>query len=168
MMERMSSHIARSAAFTMPKLPPAYESLAVMDRMSSNIAKLAWNPGVTAGRFSARSPLVTSIQPLAAYSAKILCLFVDECAALRKTYLGACASLRGRLPDYARHFGVSLREAIMHLIRQRAPYTAVRRWTDRPDDFGANGHPTRKARAAYIYPRTLGKLVSPGVRSSGR
>jgi hypothetical protein len=69
---------------------------------------------------------------------------------LREMYLGAVSALEARLPDYGRHFGSSLREAIMHFLRRHAPDDAIRAWTKRPDYYDKHGRPTRRARAAFI------------------
>jgi hypothetical protein len=65
-------------------------------------------------------------------------------------YLGALSALHVRMPDYRRHFGSSLREAIMQFLRRLAPDDAIHAWNKRAEYYDRNGRPTRRARAAFI------------------
>src|SRR6185437_3668162 len=54
-------------------------------------------------------------------------------------------------PDHVRHFAISLRELLMHVIHQLAPDEDLARWPEAaPEDY-YNGRPTRRLRLRYIF-----------------
>jgi hypothetical protein len=68
---------------------------------------------------------------------------------LLKPYRGALAVLKRREPDYARHFTISVRELLTHVMHRLAPDSEVRKWTSRAEDYH-QGRPTRAARLRFI------------------
>jgi len=66
-------------------------------------------------------------------------------------YTGAIAVIGRPGPDHPRHFAVSLRELLTHLLHKLAPDDDLRTWDGaRPEDF-PNGRPTRQLRLRYIF-----------------
>ena len=62
---------------------------------------------------------------------------------------GARSALQSDNPDRIRHFAVSFRELLTHIIRALAPDESVKNWTSERSFFH-NNIPTRKARIFYI------------------
>lgn len=66
-------------------------------------------------------------------------------------YRGAAHVIDRGGPDYVRHFAVSLRELLTHVIHQLAPDDDLRLWPETtPDDYH-NRRPTRRLRLRYIF-----------------
>jgi len=68
---------------------------------------------------------------------------------LNDLWKGAKEALRSSNPDAVRHFSVSLRELITHVIHKLSPDEGIRRWSTSPEYYYQN-RPTRKARLLYI------------------
>jgi len=68
---------------------------------------------------------------------------------LIKLWRGATESLNSRNPDAVRHFAISLRELLTHVIHMLAPDNEVKNWSNLPEHF-KNNRPTRRARLLYI------------------
>lgn len=62
---------------------------------------------------------------------------------------GASEAFRSSSPDHLRHFSVSGRELIDHLLRTLADDEAIVSWSNNPRHFSDKG-PTRRARIEYI------------------
>lgn len=62
---------------------------------------------------------------------------------------GAKRALHSSNPDRVRHFAISLRELLTHVLHRLAPDDEVREWSTRPEHFSDN-RPTRMARLLYI------------------
>ena len=62
---------------------------------------------------------------------------------------GAKDALKSSNHDALRHFSVSLRELLTHVIHKLSPDASVSSWSNSPDHFH-NGRPTRKTRLLYI------------------
>lgn len=62
---------------------------------------------------------------------------------------GANDARKSSNPDRARHFSISARELLSHVLRLLAPDEEVRKWTKLPDHY-KDGKPTRKARLLFI------------------
>jgi hypothetical protein len=62
---------------------------------------------------------------------------------------GARDALKSGSRDALRHFSVSLRELLTHVIHRLAPDDRIVAWSTSPDDLH-NGRPTRRARLLYI------------------
>jgi hypothetical protein len=72
-------------------------------------------------------------------------------AHLVDTYRGAADVIHRGGPDHVRHFAVSLRELLTHLLHTLAPDDELRKWQlATPDDYH-NGRPTRRLRLRYIF-----------------
>ena len=65
-------------------------------------------------------------------------------------YDGAIDALESDRKDRTRHFAVSVRELIDHLLRQIASTEAVLQWDQDPQNLDSKGGPTRKARLRYL------------------
>jgi hypothetical protein len=74
---------------------------------------------------------------------------------LLKPYRGALAVLDRGEADYVRHFAVSLRELLTHLLHRLASDEEVRKWTSRAEDYH-KGRPTRAARLRFILRGQMG------------
>lgn len=68
---------------------------------------------------------------------------------LRAMWKGAVSTIDSNNPDKVRHFSISMRELITHVIHTLAPDKEIKEWTSEPDYFH-NNRPTRKARLSYI------------------
>jgi hypothetical protein len=68
---------------------------------------------------------------------------------LRKLWRGAKEAQRSSNPDAIRHFSISLRELLTHVIHRLSPDENIRRWSTAPEYYSQN-HPTRRARLLYI------------------
>ncbi len=68
---------------------------------------------------------------------------------LYKMWIGAKDALESKNPDRIRHFSISLRELMTHVLHSLAPTEQVKQWTKDPVHFH-QGKPTRKARILYI------------------
>jgi hypothetical protein len=62
---------------------------------------------------------------------------------------GALRALASDNPDRVRHFTVSYRELLTHVLHRLSPDEALRAWSSSPNDY-ANGKPTRDARLRFI------------------
>lgn len=72
-------------------------------------------------------------------------------AQLVDAYHGAATVIDRGGPDHVRHFAVSLRELLTHVIHQLAPDEELRGWPQAtPEDYH-NGRPTRRLRLRYIF-----------------
>lgn len=70
---------------------------------------------------------------------------------LIEAYRGAAGVIDRGGPDHVRHFAVSLRELLTHVIHQLAPDEELREWPEAtPEDYH-NGRPTRRLRLRYIF-----------------
>lgn len=82
---------------------------------------------------------------------------------------GARTAAYSNNPDRIRHVCVSLRELLGHALRQLAPDTAIRQWTQNPDHYHGD-KPTRRARLEYLYrgacEPNLSKLISVDIRAA--
>lgn len=65
-------------------------------------------------------------------------------------WIGASESIVKKQHDWARHFVISLRELLTHVIHLLAPDADIKKWNSAPE-FYVNGKPTRRARLSYIY-----------------
>lgn len=65
------------------------------------------------------------------------------------TLSGAELALSDRQDDWSRHFSVSSRELVTHLLWKLAPDDDVRAWTSE-ERYYHNGHPTRQARTDFV------------------
>jgi hypothetical protein len=70
---------------------------------------------------------------------------------LVETYRGAANVISRGGPDHVRHFAVSLRELLTHVIHQLAPDEELRSWSGATQDDYYNGRPTRRLRLRYIF-----------------
>lgn len=70
--------------------------------------------------------------------------------ALIPLWQGAISDLNLSGPDSGRHFSVSLRELLTHVIHFLAPDEAISQWTKDRNHFDKDGHPTRRTRILYI------------------
>jgi Predicted pPIWI-associating nuclease len=68
---------------------------------------------------------------------------------LRAMWNGAIAAIDSNNPDKTRHFSISMRELITHVIHTLAPDKDIKNWTNNVDYYH-NNRPTRKARLNYI------------------
>jgi hypothetical protein len=68
---------------------------------------------------------------------------------LMAMWKGAVSAIDSNNPDKVRHFSVSMRELITHVIHTLAPDNKIKEWTTDPVYFH-NKRPTRKARLNYI------------------
>jgi Predicted pPIWI-associating nuclease len=68
---------------------------------------------------------------------------------LYKMWIGAKDALQSKNPDRIRHFSISLRELMTHVLHSLAPTDQVKGWTKDPLHYH-EGKPTRKARILYI------------------
>lgn len=68
---------------------------------------------------------------------------------LLKMFYGAIEVLESKNPDRIRHFSISIRELLTHVLHILAPDNKVKSWTNCADHFH-NGKLTRKARILYI------------------
>lgn len=64
-------------------------------------------------------------------------------------WLGAKKALESRNPDRVRHFSISIRELITHVLNTLAPNNEVKKWSTSEEHLH-EGKPTRKARILYI------------------
>lgn len=72
-------------------------------------------------------------------------------AQLVDTYRGAANAIDRGGPDHVRHFAVSLRELLTHVMHQLAPDEELRGWPQvTPEDYH-DGRPTRRLRLRYIF-----------------
>lgn len=82
---------------------------------------------------------------------------------------GARTAAYSNNPDRIRHVCVSLRELLGHALRQLAPDTAIRQWTQNPTHYHDN-RPTRRARLEYLYrgvcEPALSKLIMLDIRAA--
>lgn len=82
---------------------------------------------------------------------------------------GARTAAYSNNPDRIRHVCVSLRELLGHALRQLAPDTAIRQWTQDPTHYH-NNRPTRRARLEYlyrgVYEPALSKLIIVDIRAA--
>jgi hypothetical protein len=82
---------------------------------------------------------------------------------------GARGAVSSPNPDRARHFCVSLRELIGHVLRQLAPDDQIKAWTQDSSHFD-KGRPTRRARLEYLYSLvavdSLRTFVSSDIRAA--
>lgn len=82
---------------------------------------------------------------------------------------GARTAAYSNNPDRIRHVCVSLRELLGHALRQLAPDTAIRQWTQNPDHYH-DARPTRRARLEYLYrgvhEPALSKLITVDIRAA--
>jgi hypothetical protein len=69
---------------------------------------------------------------------------------LIKLWRGAKEASTSTNPDAGRHFAVSLRELLMHVIHILAPDDPIKQWSISPQFYDEKGLPTRKARLLYI------------------
>lgn len=63
--------------------------------------------------------------------------------------VGASNTLHSENPEKVRHFSISSRELLTHVMHTLSPDDDVRRWSNSESDFH-NGRPTRRARLKYI------------------
>jgi len=68
---------------------------------------------------------------------------------LIKLWRGAKEALNSTNPDAVRHFIISLRELLTHVIHELSPDDEVKAWSALPDHF-YNNRPTRRARLLFI------------------
>ncbi len=68
---------------------------------------------------------------------------------LIRLWEGAKQTIKSDNPDKARHFSISIRELLTHVLHKLAPNEEIRRWTSEEEYFH-EGNPTRKARLMYI------------------
>lgn len=68
---------------------------------------------------------------------------------LPELYRGARAAIVAGGPDRARHFSISARELVTHLLHLLAPDSELVRWSTDPTHL-VDGRPTRRARVSYI------------------
>lgn len=76
-------------------------------------------------------------------------LLVDLDPELVRMRDGAIRALASDNPDRVRHFTVSYRELLTHVLHKLSPDEDVRTWSTSPNDY-ANGRPTRDARLRFI------------------
>jgi len=76
-------------------------------------------------------------------------LLIEIDPALITLWRGARSVLESTHPDATRHFSVSLRELLTHVVHKLAPDDRVRAWTNAPGDFH-EGKPKRRTRLRYI------------------
>lgn len=76
-------------------------------------------------------------------------LLVDLDPELMRMREGAIRALASDNPDRVRHFTVSYRELLTHVLHKLSPDEDVRMWSTSPNDY-ANGKPTRDARLRFI------------------
>ena len=68
---------------------------------------------------------------------------------LIKLWQGATQAVTSSNPDAARHYSISLRELLTHIIHRLAPDDQIRSWSDSPELYH-DGKLTRRARLLYI------------------
>ena len=68
---------------------------------------------------------------------------------LIKLWQGANIALKSNKPDSVRHFIISLRELLTHVIHKLAPDTKIQEWSNSSEHY-YNNKPTRRARLLYI------------------
>ncbi|TXE03729.1 hypothetical protein [Algoriphagus aquimarinus] len=68
---------------------------------------------------------------------------------LYKMWMGAKEALKSKNPDRVRHFSISIRELLTHVLHSLAATDKVKDWTKNPEHYH-DGRPTRKARILYI------------------
>ncbi len=68
---------------------------------------------------------------------------------LIKLWQGATQSVASDNPDAVRHYSISLRELLTHIIHRLAPDDQIRAWSNAPELYH-DGKPTRKARLLFI------------------
>jgi hypothetical protein len=76
-------------------------------------------------------------------------LLVDLDPELIRMREGALHALASDNPDRVRHFTVSYRELLTHVLHKLSPDDEVRTWSTSQNDY-ANGKPTRDARLRFI------------------
>jgi hypothetical protein len=70
--------------------------------------------------------------------------------AFAKAWRGAEAALESGHNDHERHWSVSMRELLTHVLHALAPDDRIRIWTDVPQDFDEKGRAKRECRVRYI------------------
>ena len=65
-------------------------------------------------------------------------------------WMGAKEAATSSNPDAGRHFAVSLRELLTHVIHILSPDDLIRNWSNSPKHYDEKGRPTRNARLLYI------------------
>lgn len=70
--------------------------------------------------------------------------------ALIPLWRGALSDFNLSGPDSGRHFSVSLRELLTHVIHTLAPDEAIYQWTKDRNHYDKDGRPTRRTRILYI------------------
>jgi hypothetical protein len=88
---------------------------------------------------------------------------------LLKMWQGAVEALNSNNSDRVRHFAVSIRELLTHLLQQLAPNQDIISWTQDPDDFH-NSNPKRRTRLRFIYRHisgsSLNKFIELSIKTS--
>jgi hypothetical protein len=69
---------------------------------------------------------------------------------LPRLLTAAAALVNSSAPDSSRHFAISLRELLTHLLHHLAPDDAIASWSERQDSDYDEGKPTRPARVRFI------------------
>jgi hypothetical protein len=88
--------------------------------------------------------------------------------ALVPMHQAATSLIESEGADSARHFSVSLRELLSHILRMLAPDEAIAQWPSKvPEDF-SQGRPTRRGRLRYILRAVANTAYEPFVASDMR
>ena len=80
-------------------------------------------------------------------------LLIDLKPDLAPLWKGAIAALNSDNPDRVRHFVISMRELLTHVLHMLSPDTEVRKWTSSPEcykDGDPKKPPTRRGRLQFI------------------